>query len=397
MNMVQGNTRSWMAVFVLGIGAFTVVTTELAPIGMLSNIAQDLAQTASWTGLIVTAYAWIGALAALLAVVTLSGLPRRPLLLGLMTILGLSNLLAAQSSTFTVLIVARMIGALAHGAFWAMVGTMGAQLVPKEQVGRATAVIFGGVSIASVVGVPLVNLLANHAGWRAAFGCLGSLSLATGLTLAVLLPKIPGTAPIGIDRLQSVIANTRLRQLYVIAAVTIVAHFAAFTYIETLLSSRLHLSVAWVAVCLFAFGVAGIAGNLLCGAFIDSHLRRMLTFALLAMALSLVITGTDSTRGPLIALLVVIGWGAGVATLFVGIQAWVIRLAGELALPASAIYAAIFNAAVGTGALVGASVLDSWGVGTLCIGAAALMLASSAMVARYSDPQRQPVVIESFK
>lgn len=397
MNMVQGNTRSWMAVFVLGIGAFTVVTTELAPIGMLSNIAQDLAQTASWTGLIVTAYAWIGALAALLAVVTLSGLPRRPLLLGLMTILGLSNLLAAQSSTFTVLIVARMIGALAHGAFWAMVGTMGAQLVPKEQVGRATAVIFGGVSIASVVGVPLVNLLANHAGWRAAFGCLGSLSLATGLTLAVLLPKIPGTAPIGIDRLQSVIANTRLRQLYVIAAVTIVAHFAAFTYIETLLSSRLHLSVTWVAVCLFAFGVAGIAGNLLCGAFIDSHLRRMLTFALLAMALSLVITGTDSTRGPLIALLVVIGWGAGVAILFVGIQAWVIRLAGELALPASAIYAAIFNAAVGTGALVGASVLDSWGVGTLCIGAAALMLASSAMVARYSDPQRQPVVIESFK
>lgn len=374
--------RGWTAVALLGVGAFSVVTTELAPIGMLSGIAGDLAQTPGRAGLVVTAYAWIGAIAALFAVLTLSAMPRRPLLVVLLLLLALSNGVAALSTTFSILLMARLVGALAHGAFWAMVGTLGAQLVPARQVGLATAIIFGGVSVASVLGVPMVNVISSHGSWRTAFACLGILSLATGIALAGLLPRMAGSAPLQRAQFLVVARNAGLRRLYVIAAGAIIAHFAAFTYVEVLLSSRLHVSTAWVAGCLFAFGAAGLVGNLLCGALIDRHLKSMLATALLVMALCLLVIGMGCADGVTMAILLVLGWGLGVAVLFVAIQAWVIRLAGDAALPASAIYAAIFNGAVGTGALVGAGMLDRWGVGTLCLASAAVMLFSFTLVYR---------------
>ncbi|MFC5431168.1 MFS transporter [Paraburkholderia denitrificans] len=156
-----------------------------------------------------------------------------------------------------------------HGAFWTMVGTLGAQLVSTRQVGRATAIIFGGVSAASVIGVPLVNLISNHGGWRVGFTCLAVLSLLTGLALAALLPRTVGSEPLNRSVFKVVLSNKQLRRLYAIAA-----------------------------------------------------------------------------------------------------------------LPASAIYVAIFNGAIGTGAFVGAGILDDWGVGLLCTGATALSLISLAVVPR---------------
>lgn len=377
-----GVWRNWLSVVMLGMGAFVVVTTELAPIGMLSGIADDLAQSPGRTGLVVTAYAWIGALAALLAVLTVSGWPRRPLLVGMMLLLALSNGAAAASGSFNTLLAARLVGALAHGAFWAMAATLGAQLVPVHRIGRATAIIFGGVSVASVLGVPLVNVISNHADWRTAFACLGLLALTTGLALATLLPRMAGGISLRPAQLLSVLGNVELRWLYLIAAGAIIAHFSVFTYVEVLLSSRMHVSVAWVAICLFAFGAAGIAGNLLCGALIDRYLKSMLAAALLVMALCLLVIGSGIAQGAVAATLLVLGWGMAVSVLFVGIQAGVIRLAGDAALPASAISAAIFNSALGTGALAGAGVLESWGSGALCLGAAAIVAVCSGLVSQ---------------
>ncbi len=384
MTMAQHNStmRDWMAVVALAVGAFIVVTTELAPIGMLSGIADNFSQSPGRTGLVVTAYAWIGAVAALFSVLAISGLRRRPLMVSLMLLLALSNAIAAASSTFNMLLMARLFGALAHGAFWTMVGTLGAQLVSTRQVGRATAIIFGGVSAASVIGVPLVNLISNHGGWRVGFTCLAVLSLLTGLALAALLPRIPGSEPLNRSVFKVVLSNKQLRRLYAIAALVIVAHFAAFTFVEVLLSSRLNVSASSIAICLFAFGAAGIAGNFLCGALIDRHPKYLLGSALLLMSLCLIVIGSGIAGGTTVATILVFGWGMGIAMVFVSIQTSVLRVAGDAALPASAIYVAIFNGAIGTGAFVGAGILDNWGVGLLCTGAAALSLISLAVVPR---------------
>ncbi|WP_217519265.1 MFS transporter [Vibrio metschnikovii] len=374
------NWRSWVAVFILGIASFTVVATELAPIGMLSSIAQDMQQSASSTGLVVTLYAWLGAAAALISVMMISHLPRRPLLVGLMLLLGLSNGVAAVSHSFSVLLAARLVGALAHGAFWAMIGTLGAQLVSESSVGKATAIIFGGVSTASVLGVPLINWISSDAGWRSSFLLLAILSVVTALTLALSLPHVSGTPRLGRGQLFSVFRNSKLRIVYLIAACGIVSHFAAFTYIEVLLSSVISLPNSWISICLLTFGVAGIVGNFMCGMYIDNYLKRVLSTGLLLISLCLMLISLPTVNSKIITLLIVSGWGLGVAILFVGLQTWIIRLAKDDALPASAIYAAIFNGALGMGAVLGAGILDHWNISTLYLSASLITLLSLALM-----------------
>lgn len=374
------NWRSWVAVIMLGIASFTVVTTELAPIGMLSPIAQDMQQSVGSAGLVVTLYAWIGAVAALVSVMLISHLPRRPLLVGLMLLLGVSNGVAAISHSFGVLLAARLIGALAHGAFWAMIGTMGAQLVSETSVGRATAIIFSGVSIASVLGVPLMNWISVEAGWRMSFSLLGILSIVTAFTLAFCLPQVSGMPRLGSGQLLSVCRHPTLRIVYFIAACGIVSHFAAFTYIEVLLASVIKLSNSWISVCLLTFGVAGIVGNFVCGIAIDKHLKRVLCAGLLLISFCLALMGFPMIGSNVTILLFISGWGIGVAILFVGLQTWILRLAKEEALPASAVYAAIFNGAIGTGAVLGAGILNYWELNTLYISASLITLLSLVIV-----------------
>ncbi|HBT5631759.1 TPA: MFS transporter, partial [Klebsiella pneumoniae] len=155
--------RVWIAVVALGICAFSIVTSELAPVGMLNALAADFHQTESGVGLAVTAYGWVGALAALLSGAMPARISRKALLVGLMLILAFSCLAATRSYSMFALMSARMIGALAHGAFWALIGIVAAQLVPPHRLGLATAIIFGGVSAASVVGVPLASFIATLA------------------------------------------------------------------------------------------------------------------------------------------------------------------------------------------------------------------------------------------
>lgn len=386
--------RNWAAVSMLGIASFIVVATELAPIGMLSAIAKDMGQNASTTGLIVTLYAWIGAIAALLSVMMISHLPRRPLLVGLMLFLGLSNFVSAASHSFTVLLIARLLGAVAHGAFWAMIGTMGAQLVSSNHVGKATSIIFGGVSIASLLGVPLISWISSDASWRVSFLLLGILSVITAFTLAYSLPYVSGMVSLGRNQFSSVLRNTKLRMVYLIATCGIVAHFAAFTYVEVLLSSEIAISNSWIAICLLAFGVAGIIGNFLCGIFIDSYLKRILGVGLLLISLSLMLISVSTVKSEIIVLLLMTGWGLGLAILFVSLQAWIIRLAGDKALPASAIYASIFNGAVGAGAVLGAGVLDHWNIKTLYLIASLITLLSFILVAICRDSSEGQAVSE---
>lgn len=387
--------RNWVAVFMLGLASFIVVSTELAPIGMLSSIAKDMGQDASTTGLVVTLYAWLGAAAALLSVLTISHLPRRPLLVALMLMLGVSNGVSAASDSFEVLLTARLVGALAHGAFWAMIGTMAVQLVSPQHVGKATAIIFGGVSAASVLGVPLINWISSGADWRLSFSWLGILSVITGFTLAVSLPYLSGASRLNRNQFSFVFRSPKLKLVYLITAFSIVAHFSAFTFVEVLLSSELTFSNNWISICLLAFGVAGILGNFVCGIFLDNHLERVLGIGLLLITSCLMLISVYPVKSETVVLLLMVGWGIGGAILFVGLQAWVIRLAGDNVLPASAIYACIFNSAIGVGAVFGAGILEHWSIDMMYLTTSIILLLSFALVtisSRRNKSEEQAVV-----
>ena len=366
--------RNWLAVIVLGFCSFAIVTTELAPIGLLSPLANEFGQTEGMAGLIVTAYAWVAALSALLSALFLGRLPRKPLLVGLMLILTISSTIAGMSSEFSTLLVARMVGALAHGAFWAMIGSIGAQLVPPQKIGLATSIIFGGVSVASVLGVPLANVLTQLDGWRTAFNVISMLSLVATFAIAWTVPRLALSAQVRIDMLRKILRNSTFQRIYLATACAIMAHFAAFTFIEPLLSHSLHIRITLISTLLLIFGIAGVAGNLISGKYIDRYLKPLVLLSLGLMALSVLAVGNlPADSSALLVAALLFGWGASVAIVFVGFQSWILREAGQAAIPASAIYVSIFNAAIGAGALAGAIILSVTSIkGLMAIAAIAI-------------------------
>lgn len=383
--------REWIAVTALGIGSFTIVTTELAPIGLLSGIAKGLGTPTSQSGLIVTLYAWIAAAAALFSSVALPRVPRKPLLVALMLILALSSGFAALADTFYALMGARVIGALSHGAFWAVIGTVGAQLVPPRRVGLATSIIFGGVSVASVLGVPLANLIGNTAGWRSAFCGVSLLSFAVAAICYGTLPKLPQGKSVGAAALGRVLSDRRLKRIYVAVVLVITAHFMAFTYIEPYLDSQHGIARSAIAPLFFAFGAAGVAANFITGSLIDSNLKSVLVISLASAAIALwLLFASAAGVGLLGATLLLILWGGAIAAVLVGFQTWILKEAGADALPASAIYASIFNAAIGLGAMLGSVVLSQGGLSQIFLFAATATAVGAITMVLLEPPTTVP-------
>ncbi|MDR7345460.1 putative MFS family arabinose efflux permease [Pantoea alhagi] len=381
--------RRWLAVVALGISAFTIVTSELAPIGLLSALAQDFNQPQASTGIVVTAYAWVAAVAALLSGALPQRISRRLLLTGLMLLLALSCLAVAWAGSFNLLLAARITGALAHGAFWALIGTVAAQLVPPARLGLATAIIFGGVSAASVAGVPLTNFLAHVAGWRSAFTLIAAIALLTACVIAWSVPQLKAAAPLGLRALWLLLTQRAFLQLYFATACVITAHFAAFTWIEPLLSETLRLPASLVSILLLVFGLAGVGGNVVAGKFIDRHLKGLAIAALVLAAAAVALLAILPVQGHPAAIgLLLLGWGTGIAVIFVGFQTWLLRLAGEAAQAASAIYVAIFNAAIGLGALAGSLLLRFTSVEGVLLTASAAIMFSLAPVLLLPAPAR---------
>lgn len=380
--------RGWLAIVFLGIGAFTIVTTELAPIGLLSSIARDMGRSEATVGLTVTLYAWIGAFSALLSAFALSRLPRKPLLIGLMLCLALSNGAAMLADSFGMLLSARACGAIAHGLFWAVIAASAAQIAPARHVGLATSIVFGGVSAASVLGVPLATFIGQESSWRVAFGAIGVLSLVVALVMVPVLPGLKQAEARGARAaLAGVLRRADLWGIYVATAFAVTSHFAAFTFIEPFLREAPGVQSSLVIALLFGFGAAGLAANFATGVFIDRYLRSFLMLALCMLSLALIVLGywRDTLGVAGIAAMLVM-WGAAISAIFVGFQTWILRTAGTAAMPASAIYVAIFNAAIGTGAMVGAWVLSSSGFSTVMVVAGLGGVVSILVVASIGRP-----------
>lgn len=390
--------RVWLAVIVLGVASFTMVTTEFAPIGLLSQIAFDLGQDQAAVGLAVTLYAWIGAASGLLSAVLLQRCPRKPLLVVLMLVLSATNLAAMHSHSLEALMLARAVGAVVHGFFWAMAAAIAAQIAPLDRMGVATAIVFGGISMATVIGVPLVNLIGQTSGWRTAFGVIGAVGLFASGLMAGLLPQIQAGSPTGWRALAAVLRRRDLQRIYAVTAFMAAANFAAYTFIEPFLGQIPDVPPVMIGVMLFGFGGAGFLGNVLTGFLIDRFMKSVITWGLLALSGALVGLGWFGPQleiSLVVALLVI--WGTAVAALFAGLQTWILRAAGSAAMPAAAIHSAVINSAIGTGATLGARILNVSDVsGVMLVAGEIVIVPLLIMLLHARSPKRSDGVVSSI-
>lgn len=351
--------KLWIALIVLSLSSFAIVTTELAPIGLLSALAHDLNQSEAITGLIVTGYGWVAAISALCSIVLLIRFPRKMVLMIMLLILAISNIIVAYSSSFNMIFSARIIGAIAHGSFWALIGAVAYSLVPKHKLGLATSIIFSGVSVASILGVPLASYLTQLSSWRLAFEFLGLLSFIVCILILLFVPKIPDQAPLASGFFKKVLQHSTLNRLFILTALIISSHFAAFTFIEPFLSQIAQLESGQITLLLLVFGLAGLIGNILAGKLIDRHLHTIILVSLVFISGSVFAFGYLGYHVTLsIAIVFLALWGVSIASIFVGLQTWVLKQADDLASAASAIYVAVFNASIGLGALIGSFMLQ---------------------------------------
>ncbi|MEU4794237.1 MFS transporter [Streptomyces sp. NPDC023327] len=353
----------FLAVLAVATATFSVVTTEMLPVGLLTSVGAGLGVSDGTAGLAVTLPGLVAALAAPLLPVAVRRADRRTVLCVLMALLAGANLLSALAPGFGVLLAARVLVGVCIGGVWAVAAGLGVRLVREEAAaGRATAVIFSGIAVASVLGVPAGTLLGELADWRWGFAALAALALAVAALLAAVLPPLPADAGVRLGAFARLLRLGPLRAGLLAVTLLVTGHFAAYTYVRPVLERVPGIGAGLISGLLLAYGAAGVVGNFAAGAVAARDPRG----ALLALcaglgAVVLLLVPAGGSLAASAALLV--AWGLAYGGVSVSAQNWVMAAAPHAREAASALFAGVFNMAIALGAFAGGRVADSRGAG----------------------------------
>ncbi len=380
-----GRSARW-ALAALSAAAFATVTVELTPAGLLPGIAADLGVSPSAAGSLVAVWAATLAATSLLLVRATRRLPRPRVIAVAVLVCGLATLAAAAAPTLGTAVLARLVGAAAHGLVWALLVPQAASLVPPERLGRAVAVVLAGPTVAAVLGVPLATALGNAVGWRWAFVLLALVTLPPALVL------LAGPAAARAEETGSGVVWWRdpsmrpvLRSAAGTAAV-LAGHFAAATYVAVLLTDGARLPEEAVPALLFAFGAAGVAGLAVAGPLADRRPAAALPATGAAFAAGLASLGLIGVH-PAVAVTVVAVWGFLVGLLPPVFQTRVTQLAAPAVRDvAGAVAVTALNVGIAGGAVLGGVVLARAGTAGLVVVAAGLAAVGAAAL----GPGRRP-------
>lgn len=340
------------ALSVLAAGAFVSQTTEYLPVGLLNQIAEHLGISGAKAGALITAYAWVITLSVIPVTLLTQKIDRKKLFIFLLGLIAICNGSVMLTDSFVMLLLLRVLAALGHGVFWAAIASYAIRIAGAMPASRATAIVFSGISLAIVMGVPLSTATGNYFGWQAGFGLFGLLSLIIMGLAICWLPSLRETAS---DTKASGFRNIAFSgQLCLLAGVTfliITAHFSSYTYVTVFLQAIPGVNADVLTVLLFVFGVGGACGTLLISRF--SFSPPLLTLAggagiALGQALLLAkLPGLLSAGGMMFL------WGGAISVVIVGLQSWVIEASRDYPEFASALYVMSFNIGIGAGAVAG--------------------------------------------
>ncbi|WP_405827957.1 Cmx/CmrA family chloramphenicol efflux MFS transporter [Streptomyces sp. NBC_01176] len=360
-------------IYVLGLGIFAQGTSEFMLAGVMPSIAQDLDIPLASAGMLVSAFA-IGMLvgAPLMSLVTLK-MPRRVALVGFQLVFIAAHVGAALVPHFGFLLVMRVLSAMACAGFWAMASVSAISLVDADQQGRAMGVVVSGLSVATIIGVPGGTLLAQHAGWEAAFWAVAAMTALSTMALLIALPGGQDTTtaqPRVATELRS-LTQPRLWVAYATTALTVAAQFAVFSYLGALLEDVTGLSTGLVPLVLGLYGVGAFLGLTIGGRVAD---RSPFTLLLVGMAAFIVAASALAVTAQVawVTITLVVLLGAANFGVTPAVNARVFAILGETRTLGGAVNIAAFNVGIAVAPLASGLVINT-GLGlagTAWIGAA---------------------------
>lgn len=385
-----------LALFALTISAFAIGTTEFVIVGLVPTIAEQLSVSLPSAGMLVSIYALGVAIGAPVLTALTGRLPRKQLLVALMVLFTAGNLLAWQAPGYTTLIIARLLTGLAHGVFFSVGSTIATSLVPKEKAASAIAIMFGGLTVALVTGVPLGTFIGQHVGWRETFLAVSLLGVIALIGSQLLIPaNIPGRAAASLRDQLRVLTHPRLLLIYAITALGYGGVFTAFTFLAPMMQELAGFSPSAVSWILLGYGVSVAVGNIWGGRLADKHgAVPALKFIFAALFLLLMVFRFTATLH-YAALATILVMGIFAFGNVPGLQVYVVQKA-ELFTPnavdvASGLNIAAFNIGIALGSVIGGLTVEHVGlvqtpwIGALIVLGAFLLLGVSG---RMDKPQR---------
>ncbi|MFT7766894.1 MFS transporter [Clavibacter tessellarius] len=381
----------WVGILTLAACVFLSVTSETLPTGLLSEMSGDLGVEESRVGLLVSVFAIAVVVSSAPLAALTRRVPRHALLLAVLAVFATSNLLTALAPTFELVVATRVLGGLAHGLFWAVVGAYSAHLVPPALIGRAVALTVGGGSLAFVLGVPLGTAAGQAFGWRAAFAGIGVLTVLGILLTWRFLPAVgrpereaPAASP-GAGRvpLRARMAGQGVGGVLLVcvtAMVIMIGQYGFYTYVDPFVTRVMGIPEEQLSAMLFGYGIAGAVGLLLAGTLFSRRPQLGVVSGLVAAALG--VSALAFAPGMwAVAIPGFLLWGLAFGAIPSLLQTRMLHAAHpSFRDTASSFYTTAFNVGIGGGALAGGALLDGLGIPALPVAYLVVMAVSVVLV-----------------
>jgi MFS transporter, DHA1 family, inner membrane transport protein len=337
--------------FALAVGGFAIGTTEFATMSLLRYFARDLNIDEPTAGHVISSYALGVVVGAPIIAVLSARLARRTLLMGLMAVLALGNLLSALSPTYAWMLVFRFLSGLPHGAYFGIATLVAASLVPTEKRTQAVGRVLLGLTVATIVGVPLANWIGRVFGWRLAFVLVAALALLCAILIALYAPRdrtVAGASPL---RELGALKRPQVWLTLATGAIGFGGVFAVYTYLGSTLTDITHASAATAALVFSVFGVGMTVGNLVVPRFADRALMPTVGALLIGSAVVLALYPLAAANiWTVTADVFLIGIGGALATV---LQTRLMDVAGDAQSLAAALNHSAFNVANALGPWLG--------------------------------------------
>ncbi|CAG9612455.1 Inner membrane transport protein YdhP [Bacillus rhizoplanae] len=390
--MTLDKKRSTLALLALAVSAFAIGTTEFISVGLLPLIAQDLNVTVTTAGLTVSLYALGVTFGAPVLTSLTSSMSRKSLLLWIMIVFIVGNSIAASATSISLLLVGRVVSAFSHGVFMSIGSTIAAELVPENRRASAIAIMFTGLTVATVTGVPIGTFIGQQFGWRASFVVIVVVGIIAFIANSILVPSNlrKGNRTTFRDQI-TLITNGRLLLLFIITALGYGGTFVVFTYLSPLLQEITGFTAGAVTIILLVYGVAIAIGNVIGGKVANRNPIRALFYMFIVQAIVLFML-TFTAPFKIAGLITIILMGLLAFMNVPGLQVYVVMLA-ERFVPsavdvASAMNIAAFNAGIAIGSYLGGVITESIGlIHTPWIGA--LMVLGAVILTGWSKNLEQ--------
>ncbi|MDY1003877.1 MFS transporter [Curtobacterium sp. CFBP9011] len=322
--MSRSHQNAWLSVSSVAVGSFGTVLSEFLPIGLLPSISSDLGVRIATAGLMVVVTGLAAAVAAPVVTVATSGLDRRVVLIGLSAVLVVSDVIAATAGAFAVLLAARVLLGVALGGFWAIGAGIAVRLVDASRTIRATSLITAGISIATVVSLPLGAVVAATSTWRLAFVIGAGIGLVALVLQLLTLPAMPAEQRVRPAALTALFGVPRARIGLLVAALLFAAQFAAYTYISPFLHDVAKVDPDVVSVALLVFGVSGVVGNSAAGVTLHRSVSGTLVAGGIALAAAVALLPLVAHL-PVAVFVLLVVWGIVWGGLPLGLQTWMVQ------------------------------------------------------------------------